>query len=1361
MWNRLHNQLYFKDMIQRICILICFSYIPLFLHCAGIDKMSFTLIGMEKNLAQGTVFDIVQDKKANMWFATNNGVNKFNGYSFTVYQHDVTDSTSIANNAVRDLLVDSKGDIWAATRSGLSYYNKMKDCFSNFECFKNGKQLGFQGIAEVDSLHLLLITKEELLLFNIDNQTFEELTLPTFKSPMLLSMLMKEEGVIYIGAKEGLFTYTSRNRTIKQVWPRFDGKLVNAVQKCHSSDELYVATEGTGLYKINFKTRKMSHYRYLPGNSNGLGSDYVRALAFDEQNRLWVGTFESLSIYNEENDSFTSYCNDPSRPESLSQNSVRCIFRDWQGGMWLGTYWGGVNYYHALKNRFHNMRSIPYQNSLSNPIVNCIGEDSDSNLWIGTDGGGLNCYNPRNETFTSYALRNGMENTVISNNVKALYIDKKRSQLFLGSHAGGLAILHLKTGKIDYFHAQNSTLTDQNVYAIIPDGEDALWLGTLSTLIRFDINDRTFSMIQKQKDGTDFPSKRIKVLFRDSKQRIWVGGENGLHIYQQMDGEVQMLQLLPKESPLSQMTINCVYEGNDRTFWIGSHGGLYAFNEQKQQITHYTRQNGLVSDIICGIEEDSTGRLWISSNGGLTYYNRQLNTFQNYTKKDGVQGKQFNASSCCRAANGRMYFGGLMGITFFDPQELIDNPYTPAVVITDFKLFGRSVRPDDETGILQKSMSETNQIILHSWQTSFSMDFVVSNYISGEHNTFSYQLKGYDKVWYTSDRHTASYTNLPHGTYYFLVKAANSDGKWNDIPTELKIVILPVWYKTWWAYLLFALIALTILAFIFQFLWIRKTMQTQLEFERKDKEQREKLNQMKIHFFINMSHELRTPLTLILAPIQDVLNRIDDQWVRTQLRYAQRSGKKLLHLINQLMDYRQAELGAFRLQVRKRDVSRLMEEVFASYERLAKSRKINYNLYVEITDEEKIFDAKYFELIADNLISNAFKYTADGKMITVRLKSEKNELILIVSDTGIGIAPDEQKIVFDQFYQVGNIGNGNGIGLSLVKRLIELHHGKITLQSKEGEGTTFTAYFPQDISLYREEEWLAGENESSVVESSDWLIDDSILQKGKEEEKKPMMTSETMQKDKARIMIVEDNEEIRQYLVDGLSSLFDVCQAENGEEAWNALNEQEIDVVVTDVMMPIKDGVKLTKLIKRNIRTCHIFVLLLTAKTEIEHQLEGLQVGADDYIPKPFLMDILVLKIQNFIRAKHRILDHYAKSMEVVPQKMTFNVVDEAFLKKAIEIVEANLSNTNFSVEEFTSEMNMGRTALHLKMKAITGESTIDFVRKIRFSKACTLLRDGRYTVAEISVLVGYSSPSYFTTSFKKYVGCSPGEYGK
>lgn len=1128
-----------------LLILLLFLSAPLF--PADMGELVFTYIGTEKGLSQNTIFDIAQDAKGNMWFATNDGVNRYNGYTCTVFRHDVADSTSVASSIARSILVDSMERIWIGTRNGLSYYDEEKDYFRNFECIKNGQRQEFMRIVEADSAHLLLVTKSFLFLFDINNSSFKEISLPHLGSPMLFSMLTQQDGTIYVGAREGLFTYSSTEQKINLAYGPFNKRLVNAVWKS-SADCLWVGTEGEGLYKINPLTGEMRNYRHISGDERSLASDYVRALRFDEQNRLWIGTFEALSVYDEENDLFASYKHNPVQSGSISQSSVRCIFRDVQGGMWLGTFWGGVNYYHPLKNRFQNMKHIPFQNSLSNNIVNCIVKDAESNLWIGTDGGGLNFYNTTTRKFTFYSLKGENKSRKVSaNNIKAIYIDEKNDLVFIGAHAGGLAVFHRKTGEVEYY---NSGLSDENVYAIIPDGENALWIGTLNTLARFQIKERKSVVVSRQKDGTPFRCKRIKILFRDSKQRIWIGGENGLQVYQQIDQELQLQHVIPKDSPLNDGYINCVYEAHDGMFWIGSREGLYKYDDKTNRVNCYTRRNGLSNDVICGIIEDTSGRLWMSSNSGLSCFDVVTETFRNYTEVDGLQNNQFNMLSCCRISGGQMFFGGNKGITTFIPEELKDNPYTPSVLITDFQLFGNSVRPEDETGILQKSISETDKVTLTSAQSSFSIDFVVSNYISGEHNTFAYQLEGYDKKWYTSsDRRTVSYTNLPAGTYHFLVKAANNDGKWNEQPTRLEIVVLPVWYKTWWAIMLFVILALGAMAFVFRYFWQRKTMQTQIEQERKDKKRQEELNQMKIHFFINMSHELRTPLTLILAPLQEVLARTDDQWTRTQLKYAQRSGKKMLHLVNQLMNYRQAEQGVFNLKVQEGNICRLVSDVFMPFERLARSRKIDYNLYIEIDEEDYIFDAKYLELIIGNLLSNAFKYTGDGEVITVKLRLQNNSLLIEVIDTGIGIAREKQEKIFERFYQVHNGWNGSGIGLSLVKKLVELHHGTITLKSDVGKGTVFTVCIPQDVALYKEEEWMGSETEQITIGNTDPLLDDTEYEveniNGKD-----VVAIENVEKYKERVLIVEDNEEIRRYLMEELKDLFEVCEAGNGEEAW-------------------------------------------------------------------------------------------------------------------------------------------------------------------------------------------------------------------
>ena len=1341
--------------------------IYLFFLCLGMhsafsetpEQITFSYISINEGLSQSTVFSIDQDKRGNMWFATYDGVNKYDGYAFTVYQHNEDDPNSIANDISRIVKTDSQGRVWIGTRDGLSRYDEEKDIFQNFFYEKNGKHLQVNGIEEISPEQLLISTPEGLIMFDIKESKFIDDSFSTAMHKTIASTLYRQGDQIYIGTStDGLYTYSITQKTFEKVIPILGTKQIQAILQ-QSPTRIWVATEGAGLFLINPKTKEIKNYLHSPSNPKSISSNYIRSLAMDSQNRLWIGTFNDLNIYHEGTDSFASYSSNPVENGSLSQRSVRSIFMDSQGGMWLGTYFGGLNYYHPIRNRFKNIRNIPYKNSLSDNVVSCIVEDKDKNLWIGTNDGGLNLYNPITQRFTSYTLQEDESARGIgSNNIKAVYVDEKKSLVYIGTHAGGLSILHRNSGQVENFNQRNSQLVNENVYAILPDGEGNLWLGTLSALVRFNPEQQSFTTIEKEKDGTPVVSKQITTLFRDSHKRLWIGGEEGLSVFKQEGLDIQKASILPV-SNVTKLFTNCIYEASNGIIWVGTREGFYCFNEKDKQIKRYNTTNGLPNNVVYGILEDSFGRLWLSTNRGISCFNPETEKFRNFTESDGLQSNQFNTASYCRTSVGQMYFGGINGITTFRPELLLDNPYTPPVVITKLQLFNKVVRPDDETGILTKNISETKSITLKSWQTAFSIEFVVSNYISGQHNTFAYKLEGYDKEWYyLTDSRTVSYSNLPQGTYQFLVKAANSDGKWNPIPTALEIIVLPIWYKTWWALLIFFATFAGFITFVFRFFWMRKSMEAQLEIERRDKEHQEEINQMKMRFFINISHELRTPLTLILTPLQEIINKISDRWTRNQLEYIQRNANRLLHLVNQLMDYRRAELGVFELKAKKGNAHQLIQDNFLFYDKLARHKKITYTLHSELEDKEVLFDANYLELIVNNLLSNAFKYTESGQSITVTLKEENGWLLLQVSDTGIGIPINKQGKIFERFYQIESEHVGSGIGLSLVQRLIELHHGRIELDSEENKGSTFSVYLPQDLSVYKPSELASNDeqNEEEQVYSTNskamYFIDT---------EKVENESVESGDKKRGTILIVEDNNEIRRYLNNGLADLFNTLEAGNGEEALEKLKDNEVDVIVTDVMMPVMDGIKLCKNVKQNIRTCHIPVIILSAKTDIKDQMEGLQMGADDYIPKPFSLAILTTKIQNMMRTRRRMLDKYAKSLEVEPEKITFNAMDEALLKRAMTIVEKNMDNIEFSTDEFAREMNMSRSNLHLKLKAITGESTIDFIRKIRFNEAAKLLKDGRYTVAEVSTMVGFNTPSYFATSFKKYFGCLPTEYIK
>lgn len=1308
--------------------------------CTGMQgQVSFAHIGLEDGLSQSTVLSITQDVQGNMWFATFNGVNRFDGYDFTVYRHETGNAGSIGDNMVYAVKADGKGGVWVGTNNWLSYYDADRDAFRNYRCPQKEEDVRVMQIADVDDSRLLVNTSAGLYVFHVADTSFVQSGLPADLFRLKATAIYRSKDSLYIGAKDGLWMYSFASRTLEHLHalPLGRKEILTLLQH---GNHLWIGTEGDGLYRMDRTTRELRHY--TAGGPDGLSSNFVRSLALDARNRLWVGTFTSLDIYDEATGRFQVYTSNRRQNRSLSQSSIRSIFMDSQGGMWLGTYFGGLNYYHPLRERFRHIRFSPEGNSLNDNVIGCITEDRAGNLWIGTNNGGVNYYDIRSGEYTYYTKEQGLG----SNDVKAIYVDEQAGKVYIGTHTGGLNILDRRTGRIESLMPETTRLTNMNVFAIQPcaDGRH-LWIGTLEGLVHFDKATKTFSDI---KGNVSLGVKRIRTLLLDRENRLWVGGEDGLAVCSGKGDSLSSVRMVSGESAFESATVYGVFEASDGDIWIATRNGLYGFSAGRDSVVHYSVADGMPDAIVYGVLEDEKHRLWISTDNGLSCFDPESRKFRNFTDVDGLQSNQFTPYACCLASSGEMYFGGINGITAFHPERLQDNPYAPRAVISELRLFGDPVHPNDQTGILQKHISLTDRITLNHKQSSFALSFVVSNYIADKHNTFAYKLDGYDKRWFVVDdnQRWATYANLPHGTYNFLVKVANNDGKWCDEVTSLEIKVLPAWYQTWWAIVLFALMIIGVITLVIRFYW-----------ERADKVRQKELQEVKTRFFINISHELRTPLTLIVAPLQDLLDKVTDKWVRSQLEYMKRNTDRLLHLVNQLMDYRRAEKGVFELRVKCINVGQIVEKNFRYYEPLARKKHIDYNLRSELGGRQVWCDTSYIELILNNLLSNAFKYTNDGQSIFVNLKAAGDDLLLQVQDTGVGIPVNKQAKIFERFYQVESEHIGSGIGLSLVQKLVELHHGRIEVDSAVGKGSCFSVYLPLSREAYAEEELSGGIQQEEPVYSTnarDMYIVDT-------EEALEPAESDVDTDRKETILVVEDNDEIRHYMSRGLERFFIVKEVENGEEAVELLKTEEISLILTDVMMPVMDGIQLCKYVKQNLKTCHIPVIILSAKAEVKDQLDGLQVGADDYIAKPFSLSVVVMKIKNILRTHYRAIEHYSKSLEIEPEKIALNRLDEEFLSKAVSVVEKNLEKPDFSADDFALEMGMSRSSLHLKMKGITGESTTEFIRKIRFNQACKLLKEGRYNVAEISTMVGFSTPSYFSTSFKKYIGCMPSEYAK
>lgn len=1306
----------------------------------------FSSLSIEDGLSQSTVYSIAQDKKGNLWIGTADGLNRYDGYSFTVYRHNNQDSASIQSDLIRSLYVDNKQQLWIGTGLGLSLYNSERNTFRNYIL-----NTQVNDIIQINDSSFHIGTADGLYTFNVRNEKFIQ---QKIKENEGVQVLTQFNNLLLVGTNQGLYMSLPENSNLVPYHKEFTG--VNIMDICPDRNGLWIATEGKGLYFVS-ADGKIKNYVKNGNDRYSISSDYVRTLCIDKQQRLWVGTFSGLSILDETREKFDHYYSNEVEKGSINQNSVRSLYLDAQGAMWVGTFFGGLNYYHPLKNQFGRIRHIPYANSLNDNVVSSILESRNGELWIGTNDNGLNFYDQNNNSFKYYTANKA--NSLLSNNVKGMLIDG--NYIYIGTHGGGFSRLDRNSSSITNFTARNSNVGSDNVYSFSKDRKGNIWIGTLNGLTIYNPVSNSFEPFKTlnpsaEKDYlSDISKRHIYTLLLDSKEQMWIGSETGVYIYT-FSGNTLRYYNINTLNTSSDDKVNCIFEDNKNRIWIGTRSGLHLFNPTTQSFKSYTTEQGLPNNNVLGILQDSFGRLWLSTNKGLVCFTPENEKVRIYTLVDGIQSDQFNNYSYCKTSSGEMFFGGINGITHFYPENLVDNPFTPKAILTQFTLFNRIVMPGDETGILSKDISETEKVKLKPYQTSFSLVFTVPNYLSAKHNTFAYKLDGFDKDWnYTSDIRTVSYSNLDAGNYTFYVKAANSDGIWNDEPTILEIEVTPYWWQTVFARILFAIAILTIIYFIARFFYNRQSFKNQLALERLEKEKIEEVNQMKLRFFINISHEFRTPLTLIMSPLQEIYNRSTEKWTREQIKLIQRNTNKLFYLVNQLMDYRRAELGVFEVKVVEKDPTSQVEELMSMFERLAKQKHIDFVLRNNLTNKHILFDPNYLDLILSNLLSNAFKYTHQNGEINISLENTQNDFIITVSDNGDGIPKELQDKIFERFYQVNVENIGTGIGLSLIKRLVELHHGKIQLDSEPGKGSVFAIYLPQNKSLYDEKE--ISDNQQEIVRRP--ILNDEIdLMRMSEED-----ATENVQTDEKKpvLLIVEDDVEIKNYLADNLSDIANIEKAGNGEDALKIVKEHDIDMVVTDIMLPVMDGIKLCKAIKQNIRTSHIPVIMLTAKTNQQDQLEGLAAGADDYLNKPFSISILKMKVQNMLKARTRMQEHYSNTLEVDPEKITFNEMDKEFLEKAKKIVEENMDNMDFSVDDFCKEMGMSRSNLHLKMKAITGESTIEFIKKIRFNEACNLLKDGRYSIAEISTIVGFNTPSYFTTSFKKYFGILPTDYVK
>lgn len=1316
-------------------------------------KILFEHITNSDGLSQSTVYSIVQDTMGYMWFATRDGLNRYDGFEFKVYRDRQHDLTSGISQHIRTLFKDSKGNLWIGGNNGISKYKYELDEFQNYSLFDVSSDRYISDIEEDHSGNIWAGSfSGNIHKYDTENDKFIEYNVSQNGSKLYyINDLCSYKNELLIATDYGLYSLDSENNGVREI-NFYDGEpRIREILK-DSLNRLWIGTEGDGLFLLDEEFKQLRNFKHSISSSNSICNNNVRSMAFDNQGNLWIGTFVGLSIYNPDSDIFQNIYPDNSRPYALSQNSVRAIFKDKEDGMWLGTFYGGINFYHPKHINFDIINDNNGDFSLNDDVISKIIEDKNGKVWIGTNDGGLNCWDREKNAISYYAHDENNPNSISSNNIKD--VEFLGNRLLIGTHRSGLNYFNPDSKKNTIYTNNSSpeSISDNSVYAVLKDHKSQIWVGTWGGLDKFYPDKGTFEHFYTDSRGRQLTSTQITFLFEDSQERIWIGTFDGLNIFYPEKDIFESFKHQPEDSAsLSNNFINCVFEDNKKRIWIGTNNGLNIFNEIDRNFKRYTTGDGLSNNVIHGILEDDKDKYWISTNKGLSVFDQQEKTFTNYLATDGIQNTQFNSYSFCRLKDGTFLFGGIDGLTSFHPEQMDTLPFNRDVRLTSLSVNNKKINPVDDDEILTDFIGKTEKIVLKNNENTIGFSFVAINYIDNKNISYLSKLENYDDNW-QSTGNMANYTKLPAGEYVFKVKAIKNDIV-SETVSSINIIVLQPWYLKTWAFIVYGLILILASYFLFKISKARINTLHDLQLERLEKKKLSEINQMKLQFFTNISHEFKTPLTLILSPLEKILERsIPDEWIKSQIVLVNKNAKRLLNLVDQLLEFRKSEMGKLELKASQNNIVGFINDIYLSFASVASQNNITYTFQSEQDKQEIYFDKSVIEKIVFNLLSNAFKFTPSGGKVGVSISETAKWLSLEISDSGKGIPSEKLSLIFERYYSVDetNLNIGTGIGLALTKRLVELHHGEISVESNYGSGTRFMVKLPLLKSAYVDNELVS----MSVQMGGKYDEPEMIV-----EERFDEKAIETLGEEKDSVLIVEDNIEIANYLRDNLSVNYKIHSAANGEEAYSQILDINPSLIISDIMMPVMDGIKLCGKIKQNIKTAHIPVILLTAKSSIKDQLEGYESGADDYVPKPFSINVLEAKVGNILKSRKRLKEFYSQTIEIQPEEIAFNPIDQEILEKAKQIVEQFLADTEFSVEVFAREIGMSRSNLHLKLKAITGESATDFIKKVRFGKALKLLEENRYSISEISYEVGFNSPSYFTTSFKKYFGYLPTEH--
>jgi len=1282
-------------------------------------------------LSNNTVTSITQDQQGFLWLGSRNGLNRFDGTRFKIFRHSISDSLSIGSSSILSLLTDSKGSMWVGTTQGVYLYDPVQEHFKLFGQVPLGEVRfikesgGSVWISSNGKLYRYNLTNSKVSIVNGDKGTIIAVT----SSPSGgLWMVNSKYSIQRYQVKQGRFVEIDMRCVHQKV--RSNIKTVYGI-----NDSLLIIGTTSTAYLLNFKQGKLTDmFTHLHPQK----AIQINSIIQQSGSIFWLGTETGIYTYDLHTKHIQHIKKDPLNSFSISDNVVIDFYQDKEGSIWTGTFFGGLNQYINQFDNFKKHLSGSGKSSLSGNIVHEIGKDKYGNFWIGTEDGGLNKIDAKSGLIEHFKA-DGRKGSITHNNIHGLAaVD---DELWIGSTSHGLDILDIKTGKLKRHYNEIGTgiLKSSFVVCLYKTRDNTMWLGTDQGLYRYDSIRKDFQLM---------PIKSVWVqgIYEDAEGILWINTYgSGVFIYDRQSGTVDQLYSNPRKSnTLVNNYVNGLFEDSKRNIWLCTEGGLSKY-QRLGHFTNYVTETGLPSNQVFKALEDDNHAIWISTGSGLVRLDEHDTKEVVYTARDGLPTEQFNYNSAFKDVDGTLYFGTIKGMISFNPSKSIKNHFVPPILISSIQINNADV-PVRANGFLKRSISLSDELRLTYDHSNISFHIAALSYVSPESNAYSYMMEGYDKGWTDMTGSQKIYYNkLPPGRYTFKFKGANNNGAWNKHEKTLLIIVTPPWWFSNWAYTVYTLIIGTIVLLVlrYYFLLIKANNIRKMEVYERKKEQ--EIYTLKLEFFTNLAHEIRTPLTLIKLPLEKIIRtqKFADQETVTDLALIKKNTSRLIRLTNQLLDFRKAETNNMSLTFTKTDMNALLSEVFHDLGYLAKDKSLHYDLYLPRITLTAYVDEEAFRKIFTNLIHNAIKY-AESEVNIKLLPFNSDDIMFNVEFKNDGniIPTDKKEKIFEPFYRLHDIDKdtGTGIGLPLSRSLVELHKGSLSLVYTERERNLFLLSCPIlqdqsiDISPYQDE----------ALEDEGYRE----LYGGHEDEvEKPV------------ILLVEDNKEILAYLNKELKNDYAILRAGNGAEALDILDRDNVQLVLTDIMMPVMDGLALCKRIKTDLQYSHIPVIFLTAKNALDAKIQGLKIGADAYIEKPFSMEYLMVHIRNMLNNRKIIKDYFSSSLVSNLTEINVSAPDKDFISQLNTIIYDNLSDIDLNVEELAKLMNMSRPTLYRKIKGLSDLTPNELINITRLKKAAELLLQKEYNITQIATMVGYSVQSNFSRDFHKRYGMTPSVY--